>query len=145
MPQGEVVIDPFNGESLSRSQLDERLLPFRRQQRVSDDEEVPLGLFLQAAPARDIIARLLRNLQEIHRSRGDRLRQLAVLERLVILLPDGWPERRDRGLALAEVGRIDLACADIGAYLAACPDAHDAAVLHRRLQLWQAAPQPPVH
>ena len=30
LPQGEVVIDPLNGQSLSRDDLDERLLPYRR-------------------------------------------------------------------------------------------------------------------
>jgi regulator of sirC expression with transglutaminase-like and TPR domain len=31
MPRGEVMIDPFTGQSLSREDLDERLLPYRRQ------------------------------------------------------------------------------------------------------------------
>ena len=132
MPQGEVVIDPFNGQSLSREELDERLAPFRRRQgAVDDEEEVPLGLYLQAAPARDVIARLLRNLKEIHRSAGQLPRLLAVLERLVILLPDHWEERRDRGLVRAELGRTDLACADIEAYLAARADAPGVRRRHR--------------
>ena len=79
MPQGEVVIDPFNGHSLSREELDERLAPYRRRQGLVGDFEVPLGLFLQAAPPRDVIARMLRNLKEIHRSgRGLAARWLAV-------------------------------------------------------------------
>src|SRR5580765_33078 len=66
--QGEVVIDPFTGHSLSREELDERLQPYRRQQGLEGDFDVPLGLFLQAATAREVIARMLRNLKEIHRS-----------------------------------------------------------------------------
>jgi regulator of sirC expression with transglutaminase-like and TPR domain len=54
MPQGEVVIDPFSGQSLSREDLDERLLPYRRQRGLTGDFEAPLGLFLQAAPPRDV-------------------------------------------------------------------------------------------
>jgi DnaA-homolog protein len=88
MPRGEVVIDPFTGHSLSREQLDERLLPFRRQRGLVGDFEAPLGLFLQAAAPRDVIARLLRNLKEIFTSSADWSRLLAVQERLVILLPD---------------------------------------------------------
>ena len=68
MPRGEVIIDPFSGQSLSREELDERLQPYRRQRGLVGDFEAPLGLFLQAAPPRDVIARLLRNLKEIHRS-----------------------------------------------------------------------------
>jgi regulator of sirC expression with transglutaminase-like and TPR domain len=71
MPRGEVVIDPFTGHSLSREDLDERLLPYRRQRGLTGEFEAPLGLFLQAAPPRDVIARLLRNLKEIHRTAED--------------------------------------------------------------------------
>ena len=66
---------------------------------------MPLGLFLQAAQPRDVIARLLRNLKEIHRSGRDWPRWLAVCERLVVLLPQAWDERRDRGLVRAELGQ----------------------------------------
>jgi regulator of sirC expression with transglutaminase-like and TPR domain len=58
---------------------------------------VPLGLYLQAAPGRDIIARMLRNLKEIHHAQEDWQRAIAVQDRLVILLPDAWAEYRDRG------------------------------------------------
>ena len=99
MPQGEVVIDPFTGQSLSREELDELLLPYKRSRGLLGDFDVPLGLFLQAAPPRDVLARMLRNLKEIHRSAEDWPRLLAVQQRLVVLLPQAWEERRDRGLA----------------------------------------------
>jgi regulator of sirC expression with transglutaminase-like and TPR domain len=133
MPRGEVVIDPFSGQSLSRDDLDERLLPYRRQRGLTGDFEAPLGLFLQAAPARDVIARLLRNLKEIHRTAEDWARLLPVLDRLVVLLPDVWEERRDRGLACAELGHFLKAADDIGCYLDHCPQADDAQALKRRL------------
>ena len=133
MPRGEVVIDPFSGQSLSREDLDERLLPYRRQRGLTGDFEAPLGLFLQAAPPRDVIARLLRNLKEIHRTSEDWARLLPVLERLVVLLPEGWEERRDRGLARAELGRFAEAAEDLRCYLDHCPLADDADALRRRL------------
>jgi regulator of sirC expression with transglutaminase-like and TPR domain len=145
MPQGEVVIDPFSGRSLSRGELDERLQPFRQRQGLVGDDAVPLGLYLQAASPRDVLARLLRNLKEIFRTSGELQRLLAVQERLVILLPDDWEERRDRGLLHAELGRIDLARADIEAYLARRRDAGDAAPLRRRLREWRAVPPPALH
>ena len=113
MPQGEVVIDPFTGHSLSREELDELLVPYRKRQGLEGDFEVPLGLFLQAAPARDVLARMLRNLKEIHRSAEDWPRLLAVQQRLVVLLPRDWDERRDRGLAQAELGVWDAAADDL--------------------------------
>jgi regulator of sirC expression with transglutaminase-like and TPR domain len=87
MPQGEVVIDPFTGQSLSREELDELLLPYKRNRGLTGEFDAPLGLFLQAAQPRDVVARMLRNLKEIHRSAEDWLRLLAVLHRLVVLLP----------------------------------------------------------
>jgi len=132
LPRGEVIIDPFTGHSLSREQLDERLLPYRQQRGLVGDFEAPLGLFLQAAPPREVIARLLRNLKEIHRSASDWRRLLAVTERLVILLPAAWEERRDRGLALAALGRPQDAADDLALYLEHCPDAEDASALRRQ-------------
>lgn len=133
LAQGEVVIDPFSGRSLSKEELDERLLPYRREQGLTGDFEVPLGLFLQPATAREILARLLRNLKEIHRGAQDWARLLAVQQRLVILLPDSAEERRDRGMAYAELGQPLQALDDLTEYLAARPTAEDTAAVQRRV------------
>lgn len=137
LPRGEVVIDPFTGRSLGREDLEERLAPFRRRQGLSGDDEAPLGLFLQSAPARDVIARLLRNLKEIHRSAGDWKRLAAVSQRLVILLPDDWEEHRDHALALARLGRHAEAAEELAAYLQHRPDAPDARAMRRELASWR--------
>ncbi|MBL0719372.1 tetratricopeptide repeat protein [Piscinibacter sp. Jin2] len=134
MPQGEVVIDPFSGRSLSREDLDERLAPFKRRRGLIDDMDMPLGLFLQPATPREIVARLLRNLKEIHRNSEDWPRMVQVQDRLVCLLPDEPGERRDRGLARAEMGQDEAALADLQAYLAAAPEADDAEAIRERLR-----------
>ncbi|HET7525145.1 MAG TPA: tetratricopeptide repeat protein [Burkholderiaceae bacterium] len=141
MPQGEVVLDPFNGRSLSREELDERLAPYRRRQGLVGEFEAPLGLFLQAAQPRDVLARMLRNLKEIYRSSRDGERWLAVQERLVILLPQNWDERRDRALAFIEVGGVDAAIGDLEAYLANRPDADDALQMAERLDELRRMPR----
>ena len=117
LPKGQVVIDPLDGQSLSREQLAERLEPFRRRSGLIDEFEVPLGLYLQATPPRDIVARMLRNLKEIHRTQEDWARMIAVQDRLVVLLPQAWSEYRDRGLAHAELGHAQQAVADLETYL----------------------------
>ena len=117
LPKGQVVIDPLDGQSLSREQLAERLEPFRRRSGLIDEFEVPLGLYLQATPPRDIVARMLRNLKEIHRTQEDWARMIAVQDRLVVLLPQAWAEYRDRGLAHAELGHAEQAVADLETYL----------------------------
>ncbi|MBK9133861.1 MAG: tetratricopeptide repeat protein [Betaproteobacteria bacterium] len=136
LPGGEVVIDPFDGRSLSREALEERLLPYRRRRGRLGDEEVPLGLYLQQAEPRAVVARLLRNLKEIHRGARDWQRLAAVLDRLVVLLPEDWEERRDRALVHAELGRLDAAAADLLAYLQHRPDAQDAPGLRSLLEGW---------
>ena len=133
MPRGEVVIDPFNGRSLSREDLDERIAPYRRRHGLEGDAEVPLGLFLQSATPRAIVARVLRNLKEIHRSCSDWPVLLDLMQRLVILLPDDWQERRDRGLVRAELGDADGAVQDLADYVEHSPDAPDVRAVVERI------------
>jgi regulator of sirC expression with transglutaminase-like and TPR domain len=117
LPEGQVVIDPLDGQSLGREELSERLAPHRHQNGQVDDFEVPLGLYLQVAPPREIIARMLRNLKDIHTSHGDWIRLIAVQDRLIVLMPNAWPEYRDRGLAHAQAGHTLLAVNDLEVYL----------------------------
>ncbi len=140
LPKGQVVIDPFTGQSLSREELAERLEPYKRRSGLVDEFEVPLGLYLQAAPPRDIIARMLRNLKEIHKTQEDWVRLIAVQDRLVILLPDAWSEFRDRGLAHAEQGNARLAVADLETYLVHAEEALDIDVIADRVTALRRAP-----
>lgn len=117
LPLGQAIIDPLDGKSLSREVLAERLEPFRRRSGMVDEFETPLGLYLQTAPLRDIIARMLHNLKEIYRAQRDWGRMLATQERLIVLLPESWSEYRDRGLAHAELGNTEQALADLECYL----------------------------
>jgi regulator of sirC expression with transglutaminase-like and TPR domain len=130
---GEVVIDPVSGQSLSREELDEMLGPYKASRGLVGDFEVPLGLFLQAAPSREVIARMLRNLKEIHGTAEDWPRLLAVMDRLVILLPHAHEERRDRALVSAELGRTESAIRDLESYLGHRPDADDHFAMVQRL------------
>jgi regulator of sirC expression with transglutaminase-like and TPR domain len=132
--QGEVLIDPMSGRSLSRDELEDRLAPYRRARGLTGEFEAPLGLFLQAAPPREVIARLLRNLKELHREAADGPRLLAVCERLVVLLPQDVDQRRDRGLASAALGLAAAAAQDLQAYLQQRPDADDADAVRERLR-----------
>jgi regulator of sirC expression with transglutaminase-like and TPR domain len=133
MPQGEIVIDPFTGQSMSRDALDGLLAPYRRRGARSGLGEAPLGSFLQPARPREVIARMLRNLKEVFRSSQDAARLLAIAERLVILLPDAWEERRDRGLVHAALGARFPAMADLAGYLEHAPDAPDRPAIRKRL------------
>ena len=133
LPMGQAILDPVTGKSLSREQLAERLDPFRRRSGLDDDFDAPLGLYLQSAPPRDILTRMLRNLKEIYTAQQDWARLLAVQERLVVLLPESWPEYRDRGLAHAELGHSEAAVADLECYLVHAEDLVDVEAIADRV------------
>jgi regulator of sirC expression with transglutaminase-like and TPR domain len=128
---GDIVLDPMNGASLSREDLEERLTPYLQQQEYGD--ELPLAAYLRAAHPREILARMLRNLKAIFTEAKRWQELLDVQERLVILLPDEITERRDRGLAYANLTEPQAALDDIEAYLALRPDAEDADDMRQKL------------
>lgn len=131
---GEIVLDPMNGSSLSREELEERLEPFLAHQpdEVFGDE-LPLAAYLRAAHPREILARMLRNLKAIFMESQRWQQVLDVQERLVILLPEEITEKRDRGLAYANLGMAQAALEDLEAYLAMRPHAEDAPNLREML------------
>lgn len=133
LTEGQVIIDPLTGKSLSREELSERLAPFQESSGFDEEQELPLGLYLQAAPARDIIARMLFNLKDIHAAQEDWSRLINVLDRLIVLLPQSWPEYRDRGLAHAEAGHRGRALEDLETYLANEQQAADRSAIANRV------------
>jgi regulator of sirC expression with transglutaminase-like and TPR domain len=138
---GDIVLDPMNGASLSREELEERLEPYLEQQEYGD--ELPLAAYLRAAHPREILTRMLRNLKAIFTDAQRWQGLLEVQERLVILLPDDITERRDRGLAHANLDEPQAALDDLEAYLALRPDAEDAEDMRQRLpQLRHACRRP---
>jgi regulator of sirC expression with transglutaminase-like and TPR domain len=139
LAMGQAILDPTTGLSLSREQLSERLEPYRPSF-LMEDMETPLGLYLQSAPPRDILTRMLRNLKEIFRTQEDWPRMLAVQERLIVLLPDSWMEYRDRGLAHAEMGNTEQALADLECYLVHTEDLLDGEAISGRVSELRGEP-----
>lgn len=128
---GDIILDPFNGASLSRDDLESRLEPYLEQQH--EVGELALAIFLQTAEPRDILVRMLRNLKTLFQQHRQWKRLLGIQQRLVILLPDQISEVRDRGLAFEQLDCPMAALKDLQAYLAARPDAADADELRDKL------------
>ena len=68
MGMGEIVIDPFTGAPMSSTRLEELLAVYRQGSDLPADLELPLEFFLRGASKRQILARMLRNLKEVHRA-----------------------------------------------------------------------------
>ena len=100
-PDGDVMLDPTTGHSLSESQMVEMLEPYV--QRVGESLGSALRMLLQPATRREIVARMLRNLKSVYLQTERWQRLLAVQQRLVILLPESIEEVRDRGFAYARL------------------------------------------
>lgn len=134
---GDIILDPFNGASLSREAIEERLEPYFINGRNPNDP--PLASYLANATERSILVRMLRNLKAVYAEQPQWKELLSVQQKLVILLPDEIEERRDRGLAYANLDCPNAALQDIEAYLAQCPQATDAELLRMRLPELRAA------
>ncbi len=133
LPKGQVLIDPFTGQSLNREELSERFEPFRQKNSLNDEFDTPIGLYLQSASPREIIDRMLHNLKEIYKTQEDWQRLIAVEDRLIVLQPDAWSEYRDRGLAWAVQGYAARAVPDLEKYLEQVESANDLDAVAERL------------
>jgi regulator of sirC expression with transglutaminase-like and TPR domain len=133
--RGHLVLDAFQqGAPQSEDDLRERLA--RALPRAAGRARTPpteIGPYLEAATPRDIIARVLRNLKAVH-FKANRLNEaLAVMNRMLIVLPESAEERRDRGLVYARLDCFRPAAADLQEYLRRRPAAPDAQEIHAKL------------
>lgn len=122
---GVVVLDPYSGGvSLGVDDLQQRL---RAAGSVEDVDEAILVQLLSAAPNKEVLARMLRNLKGIYVEQDDWLRALSSSERLIALTPeDAGEEYRDRGGIYLKLECFRAALGDFGTYLKQCPGAADA-------------------
>ena len=128
---GDIIIDPCNGASLSREKLEERLEPYFAEQNELHNRSV--ASCLSEAHPRIILVRMLRNLKTLFSEPQHWQQFLNVQQRLVMLLPGEITERRDRGLAYANLDVPQAALQDLEAYLEQCPLASDAEMLRSLL------------
>jgi len=129
---GMVVLDPYaRGRSLDVEELQQRL---RAAGAPADVDASILGHLLSAAPCKEILGRMLRNLKGIYAEQGDWLRALAACERVIALRPDdAGEEYRDRAGIYLKLECFRAALGDLGTYLRQRPGADDAAQVRARI------------
>jgi regulator of sirC expression with transglutaminase-like and TPR domain len=133
LKQGEIIMDPLTGDSLSKNQLQEMLDPYLDAKGYRGELSLPLNIFLRASSPREILSRFMRNLKMIYSEDERWERLLGIQERLVILLPDSTEEIRDRGLIFAQLEYVRPAIADLQRYLTEMPGAEDAADIREHI------------
>jgi len=130
-PEGDVVLDPTTGRSLSEPDMVELLEPYVSN--AGESVSRALRMLLEPATRREIVARMLRNLKTTYLQTERWERLLAIQQRLVILLPGSIEEVRDRGFAYARLDYLRPALEDFERYLEDRPEAEDATVVESQL------------
>lgn len=104
----DLLIDPFDGGRARYEDQAQELLDRMYGGKVRLQEA-----FLRRASKRDILVRLLNNLKGVYVGAGDNTRALGVVERLLILRPEGAAEHRARAVLLARLGQRREAIAQL--------------------------------
>ena len=99
-----------------------------------------LDRYLEPATPRQIVARLLRNLKNIYLHGGKLESALAVMQRMLLVMPESAEELRDRGLIYQQLDCFTPALCDLQNYLRRRPEASDAVEIHGKIvELRQAS------
>ena len=129
LKDGQVILDPFSGgATLSEEQLKDRLhrvrgRPTRR----------PIDRFLVRAGKKEILVRMLRNLKAIYLHQEEFAKALAVVQRILLVLPDLAEELRDRGLLYERLECAQSALQDYKRYIELEPYAPDVREIRNRM------------
>jgi regulator of sirC expression with transglutaminase-like and TPR domain len=101
-------IDPFNGEA----DLTESDCADRARIAVGGQLEFDRAM-LTPTTNREILTRVLRNLAEIYRSRGDQTRLIGAVDRMLLLNPGSARLHRERARILSQAGEYQRALRDL--------------------------------
>jgi regulator of sirC expression with transglutaminase-like and TPR domain len=123
----ELLVDAFHGRVISRDECAERLRTSFGPNATLDER------MLAPASPREILTRWLRNLKQNYLARGDFVRALAAVDRIVLIAPDEASEIRDRGILYHRVECYAAALADFERYLTLAPNDLMAGEIRRRL------------
>ena len=137
LARGTLVLDPFTGgEPCSESELRTRLgrvLP------AAEARRADLERYLEPASPREIVARVLRNLKGIYLKAGKLEQALAVMQRMLLVVPESAEELRDRGLVYAGLECFRPARRRPAELPRRRPEAADATEIHAKVVELRAA------
>jgi regulator of sirC expression with transglutaminase-like and TPR domain len=125
--EAPVLVDPFSGKVIDAEECQRRLDAIYGGRIILAEEH------LRMATTRAILARVLSNLKAVYIQAGLHRRALAAVERILLLTPHNLEERRDRGVLLAQLGRLREAVAETQSYLNLASEAPDAEIVREQL------------
>lgn len=115
-----VLGDPFHFRIVSEAEAAERL-----KQSLGPEARLDPA-FLRPASVRDTLVRMCSNLKHIHHGKGEWLRAIGLIDRILLLAPELATEHRDRAVLYARLECFGPALVDLEKYLALAPRAEDA-------------------
>jgi regulator of sirC expression with transglutaminase-like and TPR domain len=128
-PQAKpLVVDAFHGR-----RLDARECAARLRHALGDDAVFGPEHLAPARP-RDVVVRMLGNLKHGHATRGEWVRALDCVERVLLVTPGEPSELRDRGLLWEQLECFGSALGDLERFLALAPGAPEAGAIRARVE-----------
>ncbi len=116
-----VLVDPFCGERISRSECQHKLDELFGGELELQDEH------LCSVSDKQILERILRNLKAVYVRYGLNRRALSIADRILLVAPRSLPDIRDRGTLRAKVGDFASAIKDFEFFLALNADGPEVA------------------
>jgi regulator of sirC expression with transglutaminase-like and TPR domain len=124
-----IYVDAFNrGEILFEQDCEQRLSQIYQQPVIISPS------LLEPVSPRRFLSRMLMNLKMIYLNRGEWMKALASIERILLLFPGTPTELRDRGLLYYQIGELATACQDLQSYLVQAPNAEDASFIRQLVE-----------
>jgi regulator of sirC expression with transglutaminase-like and TPR domain len=111
----EIIIDSFFGTVITAAECAQRHRGI-----YGPDARFDRALLRPASP-REIVVRVLSNLKQTYIEKGDLLRALSCVERILIFIPDTAREVRDRGILYQRLECYGAALRDFERYLQLAP------------------------
>jgi regulator of sirC expression with transglutaminase-like and TPR domain len=125
------LVDPFSGKVVDRDDCQARLDELFEGNMSLTEEH------LRASSSREILVRLLTNLKAIYTRARLFQKALAIVDRILLVMPDDLSEQRDRGALLAQLDRLPEAIWITQRYLQLAPRASDTEEVKDQLHLMQ--------
>ncbi len=125
--EDERIVDAFHGRTVSRDECESRLTAA-----LGPGVALQHETHLRDASPREILVRMLGNLQRIFAERGDAERLLACCDRIVLLTPQSAHALRDRAIVYQRLGWLAAAISDLDSALLTTRNAQLARSLEAR-------------